>query len=198
MAFWIVSVVLALVCESALMPNGQSVAGFLGKQTILRVISLVGFVAVLRLAWRCVGGRAPYLSLFIPFAYLQGVAYVFGGLVRLLSLGIAKLFDPALAQAMLSKGDPSAQTDPLDAHLQKAFAGFQAGNRMPLVIAALVVGLPLLAFLLAWAWVFLGWGAFRELNGVSKRRSFLAWMIWLVIFLIALPIMLLIGAGAAM
>jgi serine/threonine protein kinase len=191
-AFWVVSVSLALVCVSALSPPGESVSAFLVKQTVVGVIVLFAYVAVLRLAWRCVGGKASFLTLFVPFAYLQGVAHVLGGIVRLVALGIAKAFDPQLALLIVGKSDPSV-ADPLDAHLAKAWTSFQTGHRTPLIIAALALGLPVLAFLLSYVWLIIGWGAFRELNGMSRRRSFFAFIISVVIDLLTLPILALIG-----
>ncbi|HYP54073.1 MAG TPA: hypothetical protein VEQ42_11065, partial [Pyrinomonadaceae bacterium] len=47
-------------------------------------------------------------------------------------------------------------------------------------------------FFISLVWAVLGWGAYREINGLSKQRSFAAGMIAVVLGLLALPFMLLI------
>jgi len=115
----------------------------------------------LRLAWRIVGGKATVRSFFVTYAYFFGVLIVIYTLFMLLGEGVFKVFEPELYARVI------------EAKLNKQTIPDFSGSNIPWVSFGILVA----GFIFVSVWGFVAWGAYRELNGLSKWRSFFAVMI---------------------
>jgi hypothetical protein len=132
-----------------------------GTNFITALIGMSLGATVTRVAWWIVGGRAPARLFFIAYAYLIGVVYVILAAVQLLSMGFFKVLDPQLYRQFLDAS--------------------QKGQSMPDLSQSYIPVTALAIFIFGWLalsiWAFIGWGAYRQLNGLSKLRSFIALLI---------------------
>ena len=169
-----ISLVLFTVMQTPTRPSEYEFWTHLGLIgiTCLAVVSLTAIA--LRFSWWVVGGRATIRIFFVTYSYLLAVVLVLSGFSRLLSLGFLKVFDPDLyAQLQLLKGQQLVQS------LGDALS---EGVTLWVTIIIFAVGL-----LCCSVWSFLCWGAYRELNDLSKFRSFFAFMIMGILSLVIVP-----------
>ena len=118
--------------------------------------------AALRLAWWCMGGRAPFTSFLITYCYYFGVTLVLVKILHLFVLGTLKTFEPEVFESLLalSRGQIPAATE--------------FSSTLPLAI--LFIGYTGVVI-----WLIIGWGVYRELNRLSKIRSLWAGIIFLLL-----------------
>lgn len=171
--FLAVSLVVVVLMTAPLLPPGKELWAYLVAQAVTTLVAVSLFALALRLSWRVVGGRATFRSFFVTYAYYFGVIFVLLTLWLLLGSGILKVGDPAL-YAKLRASQVSGQRAPelLESTLFFVYLG--------------VLGV---GFILSAVWGFIGWGAYRQLNGLGKGRSFVAMMIsgafgWLIAVII--------------
>ena len=171
--FFGISIVLLIALQLPIQPADQDFWKFAGSVGVLQLIAITLSAVITRIAWWLVGGRASGQSFFITYSYFGGVMIVLISAVQLLAFGVVKVFDRKFFQQLVDapKMDSVApQTD--------------EQSVLFLVFGAIVaVGIVLVS-----AWFFIGWGAFRQLNALSKWRSLAAAVIY---GLLAIP------AGAA-
>ncbi len=187
MTFYGISFVITMILTWPLMPTHVESARFLATRALVNFIMVAIGAALTLVSWRFVGGRAQFASYFVISCYYVGVLIVGLMLIFLCALGVVKALDPALYPILAESS----------AHIQLVNEKLNALINDPtnrkhftvMLIYDLIFFIGLIAMLL---WSILGWGAYREINGLSKMRSFVAGIIAFVFTLIALPIVLLI------
>lgn len=175
--FLAVSLGLTIVMTAPLLPPDQKLWMFIGSQAVLILLIVTLWSIALRIAWRIVGGRATIKNFFITYSYYFGVMIIILTLFTLLSDGILKVFDPELYIKIIEATLNNSQ-------MPEVFGS----NIFVISFAVMIVGYVLLS-----VWGFIGWGAYRQINNLSKKRSFgallimgpLSWLIILVVSLVA-------------
>jgi hypothetical protein len=161
--FLAISFVLCVVLQIPLMPDKVDFWKLVVVRGVLTLVLIMLNVVALRMAWRIVGGKAQFGSFLITYSYYFAIVLLLVSLTFLCIAGTIKLLLPeAWAAAQAGK-----QIDP-DALDQSARVASSIG-----FFAFLLLGITGL-----YAWLILGWGAYRELNGLSKRNSVAAWIIY--------------------
>lgn len=126
--------------------------------------------AILQLSWRVVGGTAPFSRYLSITSYYFGVNLVLGICIVAAALGIITLLDPPLLRALHAAAEG-------DISLLIAIQPLQRGA-FRAALWSIAIGNVLL---LIWTYSF--WGSYREINGVSRLSSFVAFLIANVISL---------------
>ncbi|HYY59609.1 MAG TPA: hypothetical protein VE842_19930, partial [Pyrinomonadaceae bacterium] len=170
-----------------LMPDHVESARFLAPRALLNLILVTLGAALTLFSWAFVGGQARFESYFVINCYYVGVSIIFMTLIIVCALGIVKIFDPAL-YALLSQTSIHIQFP--NEKLNELIYG--SGDQTHSVVFLIYTAIVQVGFIAVSLWLFLGWGAFREINGLSKLKSFIAGMIFIFFTLITLPIALLI------
>jgi hypothetical protein len=161
MLFLGISVALGLIMTAPLQPPGKDFWTHVGSHSVGILITVVLAATIVRVSWWIVGGRASAQSFFVTYAYFFGVMLVVLIGVLLVSEGLYKVFEPELYQQVITARQKKLPMPDL------------SGKVVPIVaMAVFIVGYLIMSF-----WAFLGWGAYRQLNGLSKLRSFCALMI---------------------
>lgn len=176
-----VSLVLVVVMTAPLLPPGGDLWTHVGASAVTYLLTVTLSAIALRLAWRLVGGRATVRSFFVTYAYFFGVMVVVFTFFALLGEGVFKVFAPELYGQVI------------EAKLQKQPMPDLSGSSLPLVTFLILVA----GYVFISVWGFVAWGAYRELNRVSKGRSFLAlmimgvfsWAIGAIVFFVASAMM---------
>jgi len=138
---------------------------------ILHLLSAAIFTVILRISWKIVGGKADYQGFLIATLYYVGVLFVGIAIAALCFTGILRMFYPDsytwFIQYLKAPNIPSANNaDPrILQGILVAFMGF-------LTVALLTLG-----------WGFVGWGAYREMNKLSRSHSCAALILTILIFL---------------
>ena len=159
--FLAVSLTLTIVMTAPLQPPEENLWMLIGSQAVVTLLGVSLFSIALRFAWRIVGGRATIKNFFITYSYYSGVMIVIITLFFLLSEGILKVFDPELYNKIIeAKLNNSQMPEVIDS------------NILDISFAVLIVG-----FVFVSVWGFIGWGAYRQINHLSKKHSFAAFLI---------------------
>jgi hypothetical protein len=153
-----ISLVLVVIMTAPLLPPGKDLWTYVGAQAVTYLLAVSLAALALRLAWRIVGGKATIRSFFVTYAYFFGVIIVIYTLFLLLAEGVFKVLDPDL------------YAEVIEAKLNKQARPDLSGSTIPMIS----FGIQLVGFVLLSGWGFVAWGAYRELNGLSKWRSFFA------------------------
>jgi len=165
LTFLAISTVFAALLNLSLIPDEENLWEFMTFQAVANLLWVILVAVALRMAWSCVGGRAPFVSFLITYSYYFGVMLVLIKLTHLCALGILKVFEEDLFNNVIAIA--SGADIPLELH-----------TSAPVIIAFLLLGTGYIGF---GVWLIVGWGAYRQLNGLSKFRSFLAGTIFLLL-----------------
>jgi hypothetical protein len=174
-----ISLTLVLLMYAPLQPAGKDFWSFAIPYYVSYVIEIPLAAMAIRAAWWIVGGRASARPFFIAYAYYVGVASVLMGAIDLVGYGFFKTFDPQLYQeysnAAIQK--PQSMEDWVQSHADLLHRYAQSYVTLT---AAVISGLGNLIVII---WGIIGWGAYRQLNGLSKLRSLVALIISWVLFI---------------
>jgi hypothetical protein len=173
-----ISLTLVLLMYLPLLPAGKDFWNFAIPYYVSYLIEIPMGALVVRAAWWIVGGRAPARPFFITYAYYIGVASVLIGAFDLVASGSFKTLDPKLYQEYsdaLQK--PQSLEDWAQSHADLLH---RYAESYVTLTAALIEGLGTLFIVI---WGLIGWGAYRQLNGLSKLRSLAALIISWFLFL---------------
>ncbi len=127
----------------------------LASALVLLLLNVVLYSAAFRLSWSIVGGKASLKAFIITYAYFTSGLIFIITIFYMISSGITKVFSPDLFEILLTQ-NPQAI---LDAN-PFGDTGFVVG--LCVFVAGLIIGT---------IWGCIGWGAFRQLNGLSKWHS---------------------------
>ena len=166
-----VSVFLFVVMTVPLRPTEVDFHLYLGGQIATSLLAVSLYAIALRLAWRLVGGKATVRSFFATYAYFFGVISIITTLFLLIGEGILKIFEPEIYAKIRSLQRETEQVL-LPLETLRKIPGFIDSS-----IPAISVGILAAGYCVSGVWLLLAWGAFRQLNGSSKLRSFIAMMI---------------------
>lgn len=153
-----VSLVLVVVMTVPLLPPGTDLWAYVGAKAIVFVLAVTLYAVALRVAWRLVGGKAPVRSFFVTYAYFFSAIAVVFTVFLLFGRGVFKVLAPDLYGQVI------------EAKLNKQPIPDISGSSVPLIS----FGIHVAGFFLLSLWGLIAWGAYRQLNGLSKWRSFVA------------------------
>jgi hypothetical protein len=170
--FLALSLSAAVLMQWISVPSSEDNWKSLTSVAVSGMLFVILCVTVIWCAFFIVGGRAPFRPFLISYCYPAGFGVVFFAVSQLFSLGIFKQFDPANYQIML------------DAVRQRSKPPDLSDNNVYLV--AQVVRYAGAIFVMVWSlWV---WDVYREISGVSARRSGIAFFLTGVLFFPAMAI----------
>ncbi len=175
-----ISIVVQIMLAWNRLPAERQAYEAAGTQALLVAVSMALGMAQLLIAWRLVGGKAPAINFAIIYCYFVGVWMVTLSVFLVLGLGVFRFVDPPLYDAYIASFGTHAPAPP---DIESS-GGFRA-------LAAVFV----LGMLFVSVWMFLAWGAWRELNGLNRRRSFVAAIIVAVTAIPAVAITLFLAFG---
>jgi hypothetical protein len=181
--FLCISYLFTFVLSRSLAPTGKSqLQEFVTDVPyFLLDVALFGYGAYL--AWRAVGAKPPVLKFVTVHFYVGGVTQFIKTGAAMAVMGALRLSDPTVADAVqtaIRTGDFAwfhANTDRL-----------LGGAAAPIAALSSVVLVSALGF-----WVVVAWGAYRNLAGVSNRRSICAFLLFCAFSLLVAIIMFFIA-----
>jgi len=171
LAFYVLSMIFTLIIQIPLIPvkDGQYSLTFFALVAFSFVIFIFG-VTLLWLCWRMVGGKANFKTLVIVVSHVGSISLYIMLVFVFISNGIFKLFSPILFNQLQIR---TPEIDPYELIQNEAF-------HVSLVIIAL-------GFVVVFFWVFVVWGAYRQLNAVSKLRSGIAYVLYIMLSILVFP-----------
>ena len=160
-----ITLFIALIAQVTFLPEQKDYLLTFASIAVQGALNLILMVAALFFAWRIVGGTLSFKIFFIVSCYFSGISTLILAYFSLLASGWLKIKDPDNAIQLLH-GSPVA--DPSNIGVLGFLLIFCAG-----LIAVYV-------------WILVVWGAYRQLNNVSRRRSTIA----LIVFSVLIPLLM--------
>ncbi|MEH6446286.1 MAG: hypothetical protein V7784_20515 [Oceanospirillaceae bacterium] len=167
-----ISIALSVILRIPSLTASTDIWQQLSLHGVTVLIAVSAYSVILRFSWRMVGGKASFKSFFVTYAYFGGVFLIFGLLLEIIKVGAFKTLDLALYEAIVA------------ARLDQTPLPATQNSEAQLLFDTIDITGDLLIIALGWVC----WGAYRELNQLSKIRSFFAFLIqaclgWLSFYL---------------
>lgn len=187
LTFLAVSFVITLILKTPLIPSDVNFWQYIATVGLLTLIEMALLATALRFSWELVGGRAPFGRFLITFCYYYAVSLIGLQVFTILAYGFAKVWDPGLYAVLIEAyKDKGFRNTNLGEYVAKAAASGDIRKLLPLAAVSLMMWLGMAALL---AWTIAGWGAYRELTTLAKKKS-----VWAgVIFICLYPIVFLLN-----
>jgi hypothetical protein len=180
MTFLAISLVLALILKAPLRPADVNFWQYIATIGLLALIEMTLSATALRFAWTLVGGHAPFGRFLITFCYYYAAGLIGLGAFTVLAYGIAKVWDPELYALLVEAYKGKSFSNPkAEAYLVKVAGSGDFKKLVPIAAVNAMLWLGLAALL---AWTIAGWGAYRELTTLAKKRSVLAGIIFFCLY----------------
>ena len=159
------------------------------KDGAFTLAQVLAYGAAICLAWRAVQGRAELQTFFVVHFYYSGIFLMLMAVWFMFLMGIWRAFDPTLYAEMLKAACSGAMYSFIQQRLDQII---QSPAITPMLLAILG-GMAVLT-----AWVFAGWGAYREVNRLSRFQSAMAAIIFIVLcFPITVTLFFIANAGVS-
>jgi hypothetical protein len=158
--FLAITLFLTLFAQVSILPEQKDYLLTFTSLAVIATFGLIIMAAALYCAWRIVGGKLSFRTSFIVSCYFSGISTLILLVFVLFAAGFLRAKDPANATQILQGATPA---DPTGA----AYVGFMS-----------IVGVGLIA---VYVWIFVVWGAYRQLNDVSRGRSAIALTVFTVV-----------------
>ena len=156
-----VSMALVIIMGAPLLPPGNDFWTHVGSLAVQVLVMVSLSAMVVRVAWWIVGGRASARCFFVTYSFFFGVALVVFTAVQMLSFGFFKVFEPELFGQFI--------------------AAIQRRGDMPDLsgdwVQLTALSIYFVGYLSMCVWFLIAWGAYRNINGLSRLRSFFALII---------------------
>jgi hypothetical protein len=151
----------------------------LSTDTVFVLMLILSYGAALLVSWRLVGAKIELRSFFTVHFYFSAIFLVLMAILFLGMTGTIRMFDPALYGQMFDAARNGSSLKFMTQNRTELFAN-------PAYRASMVMQLVGMTAILIW--MFVGWGAYRLLSGVSRLRSFFAAVVFAVLCLPVLAI----------
>lgn len=182
LTFMGISFALCSILLSGLLPAGTDFLARTARNALFCLMTAVSQAVALKFSWRLAGGRANFGRQVVTLFYFGGPFLLIFAVLLLFALGVLQFtfpdfFEPFKNFIMLGGRD--------NGEFHRSLVAVLSSDRAPSFLLAMAPSF--LSFAVPWIWVYAGWGAYRELNAVSKTRSFFAGVIYafLVILILA-------------
>jgi hypothetical protein len=143
----------------------------LGSDGVFVLIYVMTYGGALYLAWCIAGGRAEIQKFLTIHFYYSGVLSLLGTSTYLGTMGTIRAADPGLYKEIYDAAYGGNIAAFFIKNSERLLAS--SGYRLSLWVQFVGYGVML-------TWIFIGWGAYRALNRLSKVRSIMAGLLFLV------------------
>jgi hypothetical protein len=170
------------VIEAPLIRNNLSVKLASGAAFVLFYMALYG--GAICLAWRIVGAGAPLKRFFSIHFYYAGVLKIIMSCLFLAMMGTIRAGDANLYEEIY---------DAVESGKYFLFLWENIDRLLSSSIYQLSISIGLIGFGCGLLWILAGWGAYRELNHLSRLRSIVAGVLFA---LFSVPVLAITGLMA--
>jgi hypothetical protein len=171
-----VSIIALIVAQ---LPYHKDIYTLLVMAFVVNLVVIVAFSFVIRAAWWIVGGRAPYKEYFAVYTYIASAATLMWMCFLLISYGILRILDADSFYALYEASTGQARNE----IIQNSSAIVPFG-------VSLIIG-----FILLSLWAYISWCAYRQINHLSRMRSFLAFTLTGILSVPVLVLLFVLGSA---
>jgi hypothetical protein len=177
--FLAISFVLTLILKAPFMPEDVNLWQFIATRGLSTLIEMGLLAAALRFAWTLTGSKTPFGRFFITFCYYYAIGLIILEIFTILAYGLVKIWDPEFYTILVGAYKNKRFNDPkADAYMMQAVDSGDSGKLLVFAGFNLII-------LGGWAalltWIIAGWGAYRELTSLPKKKSILAGIIFFLL-----------------
>jgi hypothetical protein len=145
-------------------------------------MTTVSQAVALKFSWWLVGGRSSFGRQLVTLFYFGGPFLLIFAVLLLFALGVVQFTFPDVFESLKDMIVRGGRDD--GGEFYRLLVTVISSDRAPAFLLAMMS--LLLPLTVPWVWVYAGWGAYRELNAVSKSCSFFAGIIYVVLVIIIL------------
>lgn len=165
LVFCAICVGISFVFDAPFAGKSEIVMPFL-EQLVIFMLGILYVAAACKLAFHWVGGRAPFRQHLIVTLYTSAPFVIVFSLVATACKGIVKAQAPSLYPAFQRTMDDLYTGKALTLEALRPFGGSH-----PVVIA---LSIAFSVYILCFAWLYVCWGCYRQINLMGRTRSFVA------------------------
>ena len=180
--FWAISILIAWILSSTA-AEVNNISG-IAKSVVFSFLLLSAFGVALCIAFRLVNGRADLQKIAIIHLYYFSVLELLMAIAFILFIGAFRSFDPDFYKGFATAANGG--------NMPQFIEKFNGGNSSTMLFLAIFALVLVSSFCF---WIYLGWGAYRELHQLPKWRSGLAFILYLLLCIPAVAVTLLIANG---
>ena len=174
-----------------LFPKGDSALINIAKAVVFWGVYILFGAAAIKVSWKLVGGKASFDSILLTHIYCLFMFILISSVLTLIGNGIVKIVFPdiydtaiKLTQNGIAKSIFETFTDVnAKQQLLKGITGTE------IAILSVIIFITSLGNFI---WIIATWGAYRDLNNASRARSFVAFIISCVLFVLVSGMLLVI------
>lgn len=160
-----VSVAIGFVLQAPTLGQEHDFITVAGGMAAFKIVAIMIFSGIIWGILRLFGGTADYVRTLIAYLYAVSPAYLALIVLNLMSRGIIRAYDGALADQM--RANPSILAEP---GLMDSFSAQAPHLAWPYAAVQLLIWATMLV------WPLICWGAFRHAHEISRLRSGLAYV----------------------
>jgi hypothetical protein len=175
--FWLGAGIVVFMSELPFSSQHDDVWMSFLQTTIFHLLAAVILAGLVKVGFALVGGKASFMAMFVLSLFISGVSRVIWASGIPVSKAIVRLDEPDQYAAF-----EAATNDMMSMRVDAALQQFTAIGSPTILVALFVsVAVSLAAFI----WLIVAWGAYRQINEVTKRRSFFA---FITVVLLQIPL----------
>jgi hypothetical protein len=155
----------------------------IAKAIVLWGVYILFGAAAIKVSWKLVGGKASFDSILLTHIYCLSMFILIALVLTLIGNGLIKIISPDIYDAAV-KMDKTGISKSIfelftDGNIQQQPSKGVEGAKI--VILSAIISITSLGNCI---WVIATWGAYRDLNNASRARSFVAFIISCVLFVL--------------
>jgi hypothetical protein len=180
--FVVITIAIGFALQAPLVKISENFITHAGSMLALKILAFISFSGVIMLAFRLVGGTANYEITLSAYLYIISPLYLILVMLRLISIGIASTHDPEFSRSMFIDQNITSEQ----------YRNFFDISPVAAISSTLI---SLFQFPIIIIWFALCWGSLRKIHQVSFIRSFLAYLITMILLHLFMILMVFVLKG---
>jgi hypothetical protein len=177
--------------SNTLSPKGDTVLMNIAKDAIFSGVYMLFGAAAIKVSWKLVGGKASFDSILLTHIYCLFMFILISLVLTLIGNGLVKIIFPDIYDAAIKLTQKGIAKSIFDTFTdinakQQSLKGITGTE---IVILSVIIFITSLGNFI---WIIATWGAYRDLNNASRARSFVAFIISCVLFVLVSGMLLVI------
>ncbi len=176
------------------LPKDNNVLMNIAKATVFWGVYILFGAAAIKVSWKLVGGKASFDSTLLTHMYCFSMFILIAIIFALIGNGLIKSIFPDFYDASVKLSQKGIASMLVDIKEQQQYVAEMGVGGIKMVVLSFIGFLTSLGYCI---WIIATWGAYRDLNNASRSRSFVAFIIACVLFVLVSGMLLQLQSPAS-